>query len=631
MAEMEKDKELRLAEAEQKRLSEEMNLKRLEMESQKEVRLKELELRMANDARQEDGDRQRYNGDREHLRQADSAKYVKMPIFREDKDCLDAYLLRFERTCTAYKVPNDLWSLTLVKSLQGKALEVYERMGIEESQDYEKLKEELLKRFRLSESGYRRKYKQSLREKDESPMQYVERLRRYLRQWHQMSGLSDDREGLEQLMLRDQFFIMCDNDMRRFLKEKGKLSLDDMLEQAQNFIEARESDERKWVHTQKSKEREFKTQVSNNKQKVYDKTNGCQEKFREQKEFRDKNQFKSNWKFSDLKKDRGEAANQKGGCFRCGSKSHYLNQCDKRDKPDRDYRVAAIQGGEELDRTNDKREAVISYCSAYLEQKGSYATEGHKYQGPAVINGHETQGIFDSGSNCVAVREDLIEHDKYTDQRIMCTFMNGVKQEYPMARVEIQSEFLTGVVEAAVIRDLEEGVIIGSRLETIRSPEVSMCYCETEVVKWKTVADRNTEVFTSNVKVNRWDTKCLYDTGTNCVAVQKKLVEPGQYTGESMVCRFANGKKEKYPMARIKIEGEDFKGVTDAVVIESLVIGLITGPCLYEKSMNKSRVTDKQKEERSEKSCEAELSRVKMKEEQKSDVAGLQYREDEMQ
>ena len=59
-------------------------------------------------------------------------------------------------------------------------LEVYERMSVEDAQDYNKLKEELLKRFRLTEGGYRKKFKGATREKDETAPQFGERLKRYL-------------------------------------------------------------------------------------------------------------------------------------------------------------------------------------------------------------------------------------------------------------------------------------------------------------------------------------------------------------------------------------------------------------------------------------------------------------------
>lgn len=41
-------------------------------------------------------------------------------------------------------------------------------------------------------------------------------------------------------------------------------------------------------------------------------------------------------------------------------------------------------------------------------------------------------------------------------------------------------------------------------------------------------------------------------------------------------------------MERIKIQGSDFKRISEAVVIKSLVVGLITGPWLYEKNLRES-------------------------------------------
>ena len=51
---------------------------------------------------------------------------------------------------------------------EGSCAGVYERMSAEDAQDYDKLKEELLKRFRLTEGGYRKKFKGATRENDET-------------------------------------------------------------------------------------------------------------------------------------------------------------------------------------------------------------------------------------------------------------------------------------------------------------------------------------------------------------------------------------------------------------------------------------------------------------------------------
>ena len=73
---------------------------------------------------------------------------MKLPPFNEDKDDLDAYLIRFER---AFEVRQEHRSTQLARLLQGKALEVYQRLADDEVDDYDVLKAQLLKRFRLTE------------------------------------------------------------------------------------------------------------------------------------------------------------------------------------------------------------------------------------------------------------------------------------------------------------------------------------------------------------------------------------------------------------------------------------------------------------------------------------------------
>ena len=61
--------------------------------------------------------------------------------------------------------------------LQGQALDVYQQMSDHDVEEYQILKENLLKRFRLTEGGYRKRFKQSKIENGETPEQFIDRLR----------------------------------------------------------------------------------------------------------------------------------------------------------------------------------------------------------------------------------------------------------------------------------------------------------------------------------------------------------------------------------------------------------------------------------------------------------------------
>ena len=138
----------------------ELELKKIEAE----VKLKEIEARATADRQQNGGSNVMFVNDNEEGNSGNNGRGIrdiKFPNFNENKDCLDAYLLRFERTVEAYEIPQRLWSLTLARHLEGKALEVYQRLSSREAQNYECLKEQLLKRFRLTEGGYRQKFRES--------------------------------------------------------------------------------------------------------------------------------------------------------------------------------------------------------------------------------------------------------------------------------------------------------------------------------------------------------------------------------------------------------------------------------------------------------------------------------------
>ena len=90
-----------------------------------------------------------------------------------------------------------LRSIQLARLLQGRALEVYQRLADSDVTSYEKLKEGLLKRFKLSERGYRSRFKKSWLENGETPEQFVERIRKHLRKWHEMANFEETYEGLD--------------------------------------------------------------------------------------------------------------------------------------------------------------------------------------------------------------------------------------------------------------------------------------------------------------------------------------------------------------------------------------------------------------------------------------------------
>jgi len=69
--------------------------------------------------------------------------------------------------------------------------------------------------------GYRKRFKSVRIEVGETAEQLVDRLKKYLTKWREMAGFDATYEGLQNMILRDQFFITCDKPLQTFLKRKA--------------------------------------------------------------------------------------------------------------------------------------------------------------------------------------------------------------------------------------------------------------------------------------------------------------------------------------------------------------------------------------------------------------------------
>lgn len=443
--------------AEERRMQEENNLKKQEMQLQNTLKMKELEIRQAQESRASTSEGI-FRGSGEGSSN-DNSKFVKIPTFKPEIDNLDGYLLRFERICETYKIKQELWSLTLARALEGKALDVYQRMNEEDAQNYQKLKTELLKRFQLDERGYRKKFKSAKRETDETVLQYVERMKRYLMQWREMAGVEETYEGMLSLILKDQFLLTCDNETRIYLKQQGPLKLEELIKKTQYFLDSKEIDERRVTSEVRVKFKESKQLP--NKQKDFHSwkhTNGYGNK--NYKNHHVGHQFKNGWNLSNKNGnyDRVNSRNREYQSNSDSSRDTNWRQSQTNHKP---HTMAAI-GCEEI----EKEEEVISYCYKQEDREKRETEMSSVFTDKMFVNNKRVQSIWDTGASCNAIRKGLELPDQYTDRRVKCTFANGTSGIYPTAIIDLRGEGIRNKVEVVVIPELVKPLIMGRPLCT---------------------------------------------------------------------------------------------------------------------------------------------------------------------
>ena len=228
-------------------------------------------------------------------------KGPKLPVFDEGKDEMDSYLHRFERYATAQLWKQEVWATHLSALLKGRALDVYALLPVEKALDYNELKKALLKRYELTEDGFKRKFRSCRPELGETFSQFSVRLSSYLTKWIEMAGGHKTYEGLFDLMMRDQLLHICNKELTLFLKERLPSSLQEMASLADQFKEARLTSAVSLTYPTGSK-----SQRSNSKSRP---VGGSQ--------------------YDAGKKQKHSSACKKsdGRCFRCGSSSHIVINC----------------------------------------------------------------------------------------------------------------------------------------------------------------------------------------------------------------------------------------------------------------------------------------------------------------
>jgi len=226
----EKDRVLREERANEREMKK-LEMEKMEKENQMRITLyeKEIELERA---------KKSVTGSVGKTKVDCKAKMPKLPHFNDKSDSMDAYLKRFERFAYNAGWDEEDWATNLSALLQGKALEVYSRLSSDDALSYDTLKEALLKRFQLTEEGFRSKFRSSKPEVGETAQQFVVRLEDYLMHWMELAKAPANFEGLVDLLLREQFMNVSPKHLQVFLKEHKVKTVQDMTDLAQQFQEA---------------------------------------------------------------------------------------------------------------------------------------------------------------------------------------------------------------------------------------------------------------------------------------------------------------------------------------------------------------------------------------------------------
>ena len=211
-AEAQRARDLRLAE--EARELRELELKAEQekalLEAEKEAAAREHELKMASLGKQSPSDKASV---------FDPARNIRLvPPFQEKE--VDKYFAHFEKVADSLNWPKESWVLLLQSVLVGKAQEIYGSLSVEQSSNYEHVKEAILKAYELVPEAYRQKFRNYLKYDSKTHVEFVREKENLFNRWCHSKEIGQDFKKLKQMVLLEEFKDKVRPDIRSHLDEQ---------------------------------------------------------------------------------------------------------------------------------------------------------------------------------------------------------------------------------------------------------------------------------------------------------------------------------------------------------------------------------------------------------------------------
>ena len=192
------EREERQLEREERMQKEKLEMEEREKEKERQIQRERLEMeeRIQKEKLEQAEKERRYNLRMKELEMQDKAKikpldlgthldvtkHIRLvPPFQEKE--VDKYFLHFEKVAENLKWPKEHWTLLLQSVVIGKACEIYTQLSLEQSSDYDKVKEVILKAYELVPEAYRQKFRNCRKEHEQTHVEFARTKEQLFDRW----------------------------------------------------------------------------------------------------------------------------------------------------------------------------------------------------------------------------------------------------------------------------------------------------------------------------------------------------------------------------------------------------------------------------------------------------------------
>ena len=340
---------------------------------------------------------------------------------------------------------------------------MYSSLLEEAAKDYDKVKIALMKIYDLTEDGYRRKFRASKLEVDESQDQFIVRLDRYLLRWLELSDAKQTFDGLKDLIVKEQFIDSCPKDLAIHLGERAPETLAKIAKIAYQYLEAHGkylfSPASRRPTVQPERDEAKNTQINPSALLCF--------------------------KFNTRGNKAANCPTMAKKCFLCGKQGHEARNCpsggrrsgvqSKDGNPVQRGQVSAsclVQPREVKPREEVKAcikdDQLLLPCGKKIPLLSSACVEpltAVRSQMPVMkgrVGEKSVDVLRDTGCSGIVVKTDLVSEDQFTDDFNVMLLTDNTARKVPIAKIDIDTPYLKGQVEAQCLPNAVYYLIVGN-------------------------------------------------------------------------------------------------------------------------------------------------------------------------
>ena len=333
-----------------------------------------------------------------------------------DADDVEAYLTTFERMMKVYEIEDNKWAFRLAPLLTGRAQQAYAALNADDAQNYNRVKEAILRRYDISEETYRQRFRSTTRKEGEAYSELAIRLQDLFVKWTtECKTVAEVREK----MVVEQLLNTMPNELRIWVGERKPKTSTETGRLADDYLQARRREDSGSGWPGKSRQ---EARRCNNCGQVGHLARSCWRKSKESTE-EDKKGVKEVKK--EVKKEKSDSPGIR--CFNCKKMGHKAVECPEK----------------------------VYFCG---EGRQADVTRRGLVDGTVVDD-----IVLDTGCSRTMVRRELVKEDKTLEGRaVTVRCAHGDTVLYPLAHVELELDGTAVEVEAAVSDNLPVSVLLGT-------------------------------------------------------------------------------------------------------------------------------------------------------------------------